>query len=730
MGVRIAVIVALSTLLSYLHILNALRDEALTRLEGYVSERHQREEAIFLLAEENHLVLKTALAERIEALRKEDVSERFERLFVQLPDGTLRNRAEGFDGTRMPGVFVPRGLALDAGLRQRILASYDVLAQFGPAFHTRFKDTFVTLPEGVLILYWPELPNWCLEAAPGFTILELEFFPDSLPKNNPERVTAWSKTYLDPGTHIPMTTVSTPLDMEGRHVATVANDVHLEELVARTLTDRLPGAYNLIFSDDGDLVAHPELATKAATGIYNILGTRKQAEGSAPTQLGSEEQRAHLRAIFERVKNEPHGSTVLELPERGEYLARARLEGPEWNFVTVLPGSIVTKPAFLAARYVLLLGIGSLLLELAIMAWVLRHQVTRPLVDFTQATAHVTSGDFQVKLDTSRHDELGQLARSFQLMADEVQRREEALRQANEGLEQRVQERTRELGEVHRQLVETARRAGMAEIATNVLHNVGNVLNSVYTSAQLARERVVGMRLEYLGRVASMIEEHRADVGAFLTQDTRGQHVLPFLGKLGQNLMEERQEIVSLLGDVGRYTEHIGDIVKVQQSYARTPRMHEPVDLVALVEDALRINEAGLTRHQVTIQRELAPLPPLLTDKHKLLMVLVNLVSNAKYAMDDAPGPERTLTVKLERGEDGRVRISVRDNGVGIAPEMLTRIFQYGFTTRKEGHGFGLHSSAVATQELGGSLTVHSAGPGQGATFTVELPFVPIQEAT
>jgi two-component system NtrC family sensor kinase len=263
-----------------------------------------------------------------------------------------------------------------------------------------------------------------------------------------------------------------------------------------------------------------------------------------------------------------------------------------------------------------------------------------------------------------------------------------------------------------------------------VLHNVGNVLNSVYTSAQLAKERMTDMRLEHVGRVARLLQERQSDVGTFLTQDERGRNVVPFLDKLGTNLVDERQEIISLLNDVGRYTEHVGDIVKVQQNYARLPRIHEPVQLADLVEDALRINSAGLARHQVKVHRELASLPRVLTDKHKVLMVLVNLVSNAKYALDSVPPAERLLYVTLEHTSTGHVRITVHDNGMGIPPEMLTRIFQYGFTTREEGHGFGLHSSAIAAQELGGSLTVHSDGPGQGATFTLELPYLPAQEAT
>ena len=239
----------------------------------------------------------------------------------------------------------------------------------------------------------------------------------------------------------------------------------------------------------------------------------------------------------------PPSETVLELPENNEYLAVARLQGPGWNFVTVLPESVVTRPALQAARYVLRFGVASLLLELAIMSWVLRQQITRPLLTFTQATDRVASGDFNVALDTCARTSWDSWPAPSGSWRNKVQQREEALRHANEGLEQRVEERTRELKDVHRQLVQAARRAGMAEIATNVLHNVGNVLNSVYTSAQLAKERMAALRLEHVSRVAGMLQEHRASGRPFLTQDERGRNCVPFLGKLGQHLLDERQQL-------------------------------------------------------------------------------------------------------------------------------------------------------------------------------------------
>ena len=710
----LTVVIGLTTLLGYLFIHQTLRAEAVERLQQYVAERTTREGSIFLLAQDNHTVLGKALEKRLRVPAGEEVDARFDRLFVRLPDGTVRNRPELFDGTQQVGVFIPRGVPMDAGLRRRVLTAHDVLDQYGPAFGVRFTNTFITLTDGVLLMYWPEVPAYVQGLAPDTRATDRLYFRATQPGNNPGRRPVWSRTYKDEVTHAWMTSVTTPLDVEGQHAAAITHDVLIADLMGRTINNHLPGSYNILLREDGELIAHPRLQENAVTERLEV-------------EPGS---RAHLAEIIARVGTRRDGPAVLELPERDEYLAVARMQGTGWNFITVLPRAVVARPAVQVARAILVLGVLALLVELGFINWALRRRLTHPLHALTRATDRVAAGDFQVELDTRREDELGQLARAFQLMTTRLRHRDEELRAANEGLEQRVEERTRELQEVHRQLVQTARRTGMAEIATNVLHNVGNVLNSVYTSSQLARERVTEMRVDHVGRVSRLLHERRGDLATFLTQDDRGRHLTPFLDKLGQNLLEERQEVVTLLDDVGRYTEHIGEIVKVQQDYARPSRMDEPVQLSGLVEDALRINATGLSRHQVRVEREMDALPPILTDKHKTLMILVNLISNARHALDEMPLDERRLHVKVERATNGFIHIALNDNGVGIAPELLTRIFQFGFTTREEGHGFGLHSSALAARELGGSLKVHSDGPGRGATFTLALPDHPVQERT
>jgi signal transduction histidine kinase len=159
----------------------------------------------------------------------------------------------------------------------------------------------------------------------------------------------------------------------------------------------------------------------------------------------------------------------------------------------------------------------------------------------------------------------------------------------------------------------------------------------------------------------------------------------------------------------------------MQQGYARRGGITDTLDVRTLVEDSLRMNEGAFSRHGVTIVRDFTDVPLIEADKHRVLQILVNVIRNAKYACSEAAGGEKRITVRI-RAADAAVLISVIDTGVGIPAENLDRIFGHGFTTRRDGHGFGLHSSALAARELGGSLRAESAGPGRGATFTLTLP--------
>ncbi|HWN95718.1 MAG TPA: PAS domain S-box protein [Methylomirabilota bacterium] len=281
-----------------------------------------------------------------------------------------------------------------------------------------------------------------------------------------------------------------------------------------------------------------------------------------------------------------------------------------------------------------------------------------------------------------------------------------------------------ELETLNRQLIATSRQAGMAEVATSVLHNVGNVLNSVNVSTTLVAEQVKKSKVANLAKAAALLNEHAADFGAFITTDPKGKQLPDYLAQLARHLQAEQVTLLNEMDQLRKNIEHIKDIVAMQQSYARVSGVTETLKISDLVEDALRMNAGALTRHDVEVVREFEEIPLVTIDKHKVLQVLVNLIRNAKYACDESGRADKRMTVRVANGE-GRLKIAIMDNGVGIPMENLIRIFNHGFTTRQEGHGFGLHSGALAAKELGGALIVHSEGPGCGASFTLELPLDP-----
>jgi signal transduction histidine kinase len=306
------------------------------------------------------------------------------------------------------------------------------------------------------------------------------------------------------------------------------------------------------------------------------------------------------------------------------------------------------------------------------------------------------------------------------LYAD-VQRAEAALRRANDELERRVEERTRELRQAQAQLVETARSAGMAEVATSVLHNVGNVLTSAIVNIQVMNQALGSSRLGRLKQVSTLLEEHRQALADFLTQDQRGTLLPEYLSALTEELFREQAALQEGLSAMGKHIDHIRAIVRLQQTYAHNTLLTEECDLALLIEDALSLQLPALKRHGVNVIRRLSSPFPIRVDKHKVLQILINLISNAKNAMIVLPKGERNLQVRVDK-EGLMARIQVVDNGMGVAPEVRERLFSQGFTTREGGHGLGLHSSALAARMLGGRLTLESDGPGLGATATLELP--------
>ncbi len=374
----------------------------------------------------------------------------------------------------------------------------------------------------------------------------------------------------------------------------------------------------------------------------------------------------------------------------------------------------------------------------------LQGTLVRPVTELAMTAKTVSQEkDYSVRAVRYGQDELGRLTDAFNEMLGKIQDRDTALQRAREGLEVRVRERTadltkanenllgeiterkqaeQKLEELHKQLLDTSRQAGMAEIASGVLHNVGNVLTSASVSVWLAAEKTRKSRVSGLAKATELMSQHADDLGTFITADEKGKQLSAYLIKLAEHLTAEQAAVLEELASLQSNIDHIKSIISMQQSYTGVSGVVEPVTISNLLEDVLKMNVVSFEHHRIQVVQDYGEMPPPVLDKHKLLQILVNLVKNAKDALVESNATDRRLTLCTRASEEDRLQIKVIDNGVGISEANLTRIFASGFTTKKDGHGFGLHSSALMAIEAGGSLTCSSDGLGKGATFTLELP--------
>jgi signal transduction histidine kinase len=327
--------------------------------------------------------------------------------------------------------------------------------------------------------------------------------------------------------------------------------------------------------------------------------------------------------------------------------------------------------------------------------------LVKPIREVTAAARRIASGDSPPSLDLSGQgrDEVGQMAVALDRMLNQLQ-------------------------DANRKVVDASRQAGMAEVATGVLHNVGNVLNSVNVSVSLLGERIRGSQIPRVRKGVDILESV-LDSG---TEDERRPHLVPYFAALATHLEEDRAAMQAELDGITKSVEHVKQIVSIQNAHARPAGVYEIAELDSIIEEAVTLDRDSLHKHRIDIAVEIPPLPRAKLDRHAIMQILVNLVTNAKDALKDRADDRRLrLTVTRDEAAD-TVQIAVADNGTGIPVENLAKIFGSGFTTKPTGHGFGLHSSALAARVMGGSLTAHSDGPGCGAVFTLTLPFGEIKK--
>ncbi len=482
--VSVAIVIAAAATISYFQLISTLKSQKLEQLKNYVVERGEREKSIFTLAQDNEGILKQALLQRLQETSNVDPQVQFDQLFARSKDGVIRNRPGKFDGTRQVGVYIGKSATINADIRRRVINFYELLTAYGPAWHNRLQDTYITTPENIIAVYWPELPNWVQDASANLYMPDEEYMVVADPQHDPARIAVWTSLYYEEVSKLWLVSCIMPVDVNGREIAVLGQDVTLNELMQRTINDHIEGGYNLIFREDGRLIAHPKLMDKIQEqkGGFNIL---KSGD-------------THLKNILQLVKNNPAGKVIIDNDKDGEYLAVTKIQGPDWYFVTVFPNSLLTKQAMDVAAFNLLLNMGILLVLVAVVFVVLRKQIAAPLKQLIDATNQIAEGDYNISLEDSRQDELGRLAHSFNIMAEEIANRTRELQLALEQQAISVQQATTTMDELSASSRISAEQAeAAASGAQQVLSLVEGNNDSINGGSSL-REKVEQLAQEIL----------------------------------------------------------------------------------------------------------------------------------------------------------------------------------------------------------------------------------------
>jgi signal transduction histidine kinase len=347
----------------------------------------------------------------------------------------------------------------------------------------------------------------------------------------------------------------------------------------------------------------------------------------------------------------------------------------------------------IAAFSVVAAGLGMVLVLLVLLG----VTIVAPLRRLSDHAVRVgRTDDLGARSGIVRGDEIGTLAGAFDEMVER-------------------------LHESRARLTEAARRAGVADMARGLLHNVGNLLTSAKMSASLIAASHRDSRAEGLVRACELVAEHERDLARFLTQDERGRLLPAYLVQAAAACRQERAELDHEIERLRTALEHAAQIVARQSDFASAHAPTDKTDLESVVSGALTIVEPSLRLHGVSIDRRIEAGCDFVVDRMKLAQVLVNLLTNANEAMAESDPARRRLSVRAY-SRDGRVRIEFEDTGCGIDAENLPHVFESVFSTKGRTRGMGLHYCSVAAREMGGAIEVASDGKDRGATFTVVLP--------
>jgi signal transduction histidine kinase len=667
LGIRVGLVIVAVTAITYFHVIGILEQNTLNHLEKYTHERAKYESTIFQFVKDGHAAVKKQLLGRLALLKGTDPRSRFYREVEKFPDGVTRTRLAGFDGQLESFIYIGKNAHINAATRRKVMLFLDMSNQFGPSWNHRLEDFYFTTPDNILVGFWPGFPNWAHAAPADLWMPDEEYVYVADKKHDPERKTVWTGLYYDEPSDVWLVSTETPVDLNGKQIATIGSDITLNRLMDRTINNKIQaGTYNIILRQDGRVIAHPKLIKeiKAKKGHYEV----------------SESNDAHLKSIYQLIKENKTGSAILHNEPFHEYLSAQQLKGPGWYFITVYPESLIEAGAKSTAWVVLGVGALSLLVELLFLFLILKGHVALPLSKLATAVNQVAEGDHDIKLDYKRPDELGRISEAFQQMVNKVDGRTRELEQARNDLEDKVAERTKELEQAQDELIKKERLATLGQLTATVSHELRNPLSSIASSVYILKKQAAG------------------------ESDTLDKSI----ERIDRNVKRCDQIIDEML-DFTRTANISLQPIKFDQWL---DRVLNEIDLPKGIEVDRQFN-TGETRVHI--------------DPDRMRRAIINVVINAWQAMlcPDCEEPNQVIPgAHLQistTANDERITVKFTDNGCGMDEEVLQKIFEPLYSTKGFGVGLGMPAIQQVMDQHHGGISVTS-GKNRGTTVTLWLP--------
>ena len=661
MALRITGVSALAIGLGMLHLREVIAERTLEHLSHYIKERVAHEREPFALARDNLDILAALIRARYFALTLEQVEGRYAQISERRLDGSTRHKTAGFDTYADTGLWIGADTVLSPELQRRTVAVHEVLRETGRALTNRFCNVYAALPENVMAIYWPGM-DWAGQAPATSALLADEYMAVTIPANNPSGEIAWTSTYLDATAGKWMVSAGLPiLDHKQRLMCTIHQDVLIGELFDRTLNRGLDGTWSFLLRSDGRLIAHPQLMSR-----IEAEHGRLRAEDSGDPWLA---------AAARTVLAAPATATVLEHPQGGALLLHGYIPENDWHLITVYPTALLHEAANRAGWVLIAIGGLTLIIEISLMWLVLKRQIAVPLNGLIAATGRLARGDAGVQVPVERQDELGELARSFNVMADAVAQRGAALAE---------QVSAKDAALVEAQRANEAKSAFLAMVS----HELRTPLNGIIGCVSLLDDDAPRPdQRPYLDIVRQCSGDLLALIDDLLDSTRMDLDHLP--------LEDEEIELRSIVHEVG-------DRVAKR---ARDKGLHLVI-------------EAGDGRLAVR------------GDRMRLRQIVSNLLGNAVKFTDKG-----RVEIRISGQVGGQVRVSISDTGPGIARDLQQRLFtpfaigDISLTRAHGGTGLGLSIAKRLAERMGGRIELDST-PGRGSTFTLVLPALDVSTGT